>query len=398
MSHSSAAFEPKKVLAEVKRRIASQKHAVLPSRVRVPFGSSACDPEATATKYSCNSRRFMSWMEYASKVRAKWSEQSELQAGVLYCSVPDLVANTDYTASEVWKDARDGRLLDVEVSAVTCEGTVARQWTPVATYLENVRQQCQKLECEVRLPDAPAFRISYQYKERPDLTLLDVCIDIEHRVPECASPDEALSWSFVLQQSGSEDIINTTQALEANNHTGPSRWWSMSRFGATVCDYSALRHLVVHPIAPELRGDASIIESIGMTNSRKAHAAELRRKRDTELRHTQDLEYHASLQADRLRGASGLVHRPSTEECTVTAPPSSNSSGTRAPPSSAVNPSEPPHAPEVATELGDFVGGVTVAAEDAAREGTEETPLTREQLRHARQRYFETRFLASTAE
>ena len=318
-------------LAKVKRSIASRRHATLLSRVRRP--------------------------------------------GQPDCTVPELLTTTDYTSAQVWKDARR-KVLDVDVSF---DG---EHWTPVITYLDNVRQQSAEVKAIVQWHDGTTEYHCWQANEHPSLTLQDICIWFEtthgHALQPASDTRSTSTWSFMVHDSRNHTLLNTTALLTEPEF---NQWWSTTRFDPTQHDYHELLHLRITPLNLDTF-EPALLEAMDLNGNREPYQPrfdqqqqQIQWQRDAALRQEQDAAYAAALEADRAVQASSTLPTPVH-----------TTSGTSAEPM------------DLTGEEGDNVENVQKVkesedgkeAEDT--EDTEDTPLTRDQLRAARQQYFASRF------
>ena len=328
-------------LAKVKRSIASRRHATLLSRVRRP--------------------------------------------GLPDCTVPELLTTTDYTSAQVWKDARR-KVLDVDVSF---DG---EHWTPVITYLDNVRQQSAEVKVIVQWHDGTTEDHCWQANEHPLLTLQDICIWFEtthgHALQPASDTRSTSTWSFMVHDSRNHTLLNTT-ALLTEPEFNP--WWSTTRFDPTQHDYRELLHLRITPLNLDTF-EPALLEAMDLNGNREPYQAlldqqqqQIQWQRDAALRQEQDTAYAAALVADR------AVQASSTLPTLPTLPTSSvhTTLGTSAEPM------------DLTGEEGDNVEDVKdVEDVQESEEGnnaeeteeTEDIPLTRDQVRAARQQYFASRF------
>ena len=312
-------FVPSKVLAEVKRSIASQKHAYIPSRVYIPDSlQNHDDKHRTST-----SIRYKSWMEYATKLRVETPD-------ILYVSVPAMIKNTKYTAADIWKDARRGTL-KVHISPTHATVTADTEnhskhnaknqpenshWVHVTTYLDNVKQQCQQLQCTVFLTNNEPIHILFDYNATPQLTINDICERVEHAMGGSAYCGNVATWSFALHDSYTDELINSATKMQEPQER--MRWWASHRFGAASNNFSVVRHLTAHPIAQELLNNDTILQSIGLYGNRKQYAKDIQRTRDRELRQEQDAAYYQSLEVDqRQKQSQQITAVPTTSPTTI---------------------------------------------------------------------------------
>lgn len=257
-------------------------------------------------------------------------------------TVYDILQHTSYTASELWKEARLGHL------SVVLTWSDDSESASILTCLDNVRAQWTTLRVLCGTSKDTLFVI--QREQEPHLTLYDICTRVEQSsevwLPTHTNAEE---WSFLLQSSNSQDILNTT----AHVH---SKWWSAERFGCSVHRFTAIVHIEVFPclMGLDVQNEMGLCGNRSLSlqhtqppplaaqppNTPQAKAA----NRYNHLRKEQDDAYYASLKADQAKKC-----KPDQDT------------------------------PPIGTQLGD---------NDSSGIGDEVVPLSTEQLREARCRFF----------
>lgn len=273
-----------KVLRALKRQVASKPLPQMTNEVTL------CAPHAPTNPYREASTKYAKWEALCAFIHTRASTTT----------VHDILQHTNYTASELWKEARLGHLNvvlmwpdeSVSVSMMTC--------------LDNVRAQWSELRVMCGVSKDTLFVI--QKEQQPQLTLHDICARVEQS-SDVWQPthDNAVEWSFLLQSSNRHDILNSL----AHVH---SKWWSSERFGHAVHRFTTVVHIEVFPclFGPDVQEEMGLCgnRSVPLQHTQpqvvpppsvaQAHVDDSY-KQLHHLREEQDDAYYASLKADQAK-------------------------------------------------------------------------------------------------
>lgn len=241
---------------------------------------------------------------------AKWEALCAFMHTRAPTTVYDILRHTNYTASELWKEARLGHL------SVVLTWSDESESVSMLACLDNVRTQWTELRVLCGTSKDTMFVI--QKEQQPHLTLYDICAHVE-QFSDVWQPthENAEAWSFLLQSSNSQDILNTT----AHVH---SKWWSTQRFGHPAHRFTTVVHIEVYPclFGPDVQ------EEMGLGGNRclplrhtqpqpqvappppsvtQTHAEDQYKH----LRKEQDDAYFASLKADQAKKSEADSDAPS---------------------------------------------------------------------------------------
>lgn len=252
-------------LRDIKRALASPKHARIPTRVSITSTSPAANTSANWTY--CHTATLP--------------------------SVPTVIAATTWRACDVWKAARKGSLC-VEAQFLFPHDNT---WMSVIEWLDGLRAHWQRLSCIVSTRGGGTPRtLEWTPQGFPNLTLSDVCARIEAvAFGGEQTHSTATTWAFVVE-APNIGYINTATSM-----TEP--WWSVARLGA-IPPQMDMRNdptLTVYPLDPAILEDPLMLREMGLEGNRREHADRVRAEAAATLREEQDTAYHASLAADQAR-------------------------------------------------------------------------------------------------
>lgn len=209
---------PSKLLAQVKRRIASPRAAVIESRVAYVERGGAQDT----------------------------------------CTVPEWLRRTNARPVDLWPMCRRG---DIDV---TVRVDAAKPWTPVGAYLEGVRTQCDTLHCVLHDEDTTTL---LTIPHDPQLTLGDLCTRVAGARPEWAAASGKDTWAFVVFASDTDLPVNTAVLQR-------TLWWSTQRFSPTTHDFGTQVTLHAHALARmgvEM-WETATLEGMGIRGNRRSRS------------------------------------------------------------------------------------------------------------------------------
>ena len=257
-------------LRDIKRALASPKHARIPTRVSITSTSPAANTSANWTY--CHTATLP--------------------------SVPTVIAATTWRACDVWKAARKGSLC-VEAQFLFPHDNT---WMSVIEWLDGLRAHWQRLSCIVSTRSGTPRTLEWTPQAFPNLTLSDVCARIEAvAFGGEQTHSTATTWAFVVE-APNIGYINTASSMTES-------WWSVARFGA-IPPQMDMRNdptLTVYPLDPAILADPLMLREMGLEGNRRAHRDRVRAEAAATLREEQDAAYHASLAADQARKNSAHV-------------------------------------------------------------------------------------------
>ena len=228
------------------------------------------------------------------------------------CTVHSILQNTACTAADLWKEARLGHL---RIGVWVCGGESGNvdEDVSVLTYFDNVRTQWTTVTIVCGHSKEKIAVLTTD--EHPALTIEEICRCVEESCggrwkPSVATAEE---WSFLLYSSHEQSLLNTTVHMQ-------TAWWSLDRFAHHLHDYSRVVEIVVYPC----EFDSGLKHELGLIGNRRvgggAKFKQQAQQERSSLRKEQDNEYYSSLESDRAKAElaeladSGLTHKTTEAE------------------------------------------------------------------------------------
>lgn len=323
-----------------------------------------CPAHRQCNPYRKSTSKHTKWNELCDYMDALATDRS---------TVYDVLQNTNYSAAELWKEARMDHLV---VEVAWCGQT---ERISVVDWFDNVRKQWTEVQVVCGYSKEPI--VVLQANDHTELTIHDICERVEEACEDVWKPTEEQSgkeWAFVLQSSDTQTLLNTTAEMQ-------SKWWSSTRFAHHTHDYSKVACIEVYPceFGLELKDElglvgnrcTSVCTSVAVTPPQgqpKTTTNETTANWEA-LRQEQDSEYYASLQMDKAKQHQldqAKQHQQSRRTTTnqVTLDQAKQANHEQQSKNTTVNDTE------------------SVGEDD-----TEVVPLTKAQLREARCRFFQSR-------
>ena len=243
--------------------------------------------------------------------------------GIRTC-VYDVVHNTLFSASDLWKEARHNHVT-IRLISSSCS---------VLTYFDNLRAQWASVDVLYGDSETIVTTIENSPLDAP-ITLYDICNHIEKTTTLEWLPEstQASEWSFLLYSSQTHQLLNPTADMS-------HEWWSMRRFAHHICDYSTKLSIRVYPCVfdKDIKCDMGIINNrlvIPQPDTSFPHASELHTENHTAqtsqtpihhessntLRQEQDAAYYASLVADQKKNQMACIkespRNPNTQKVVI---------------------------------------------------------------------------------
>ena len=229
--------------------------------------------------------------------------------------VYDVISNTSYIVSDLWKEARLNHVsIQLFSSSTPCN---------VLDYFDNIRKQWEVVQ--VLYGDSDSVVLSIKNDDNGStITTHELCSQIEQFSSQewCPNTPESSEWSFVIYDSHKHTLLNTTESMT-------KRWWSLERFAHHLHDYSTVCSVRVYPCV----FDEEIKHDIGLSNNRiqsvsssshlvaehSSTTLSVKPNDDSSaLRKQQDEDYNASLAIDRVKTQKETEsNAKSNSECAV---------------------------------------------------------------------------------